>query len=1104
MNLSKRIVYLLIIFISFDSKAQEFLRYIDSINFYFKNDNVNKALDCSMNFYYYSQREYDVKSKCYSDASCYVAMCLVNLKRYPEALEFARNSVYCDTSSNKYKNDSLFYLKSYYLGILSDFFGRYDEAYTNYEGALLALEHKGKINSKLYFQINNCITKILNSVDTVILFSKLKKCTEFHDKLHSSKKKYTLDVTIDSTKKYFANTSKTKINQELLYFDSLQNNWLKLIHDYGYGFVDFYDLIDIYYKKGLFFNYYGLYDSSVIQFKIADELCQQDLYYKFSTKRSAILGNLFYVYQFQMHDFINSLNVVDQKLNNYSVIDGINSTSTIQSYFEKIHILFQLGNKQEGLRNASLIEDFLIKNRKLGFKKSVFEKNDQYKFRIVEFSLFILNELAYIYSSNNLPEKAINLYHAQEDIIINNNLDDSIKYFNRYFIILRDIANCYLGLNRTTAALSTVALIENYIEDSKMTIETKSLLYLFLFDFYGFDSLKREYYYNLISNSPSTFYNSQKTYSFQLLDAMSKHCFYNNDFNCVIEKNKIIKYKKVDSLTIGYLIRLGSSKMYLNCNEGLQELASANSKIIKRYNDILLFNSTDAIKIKNRFDEDLSILSNLYHKCNYSKSLLNINYSNLLFTKFFIPRYQNYRILNSEDSTLMHICSNLQSLYDSLYLYKISNNKLSEIELQSKIDRNENFINSIRNQGSKYLNDKYDSLIYCYKNIPKQSITIEFNSFNELTKSFKKTGNNLYQFYKNDSRNNLKLISLFNENEISKYLKFNPNFIYKNKDFTSIFSNFLGVLNPSIPNVFYSPSGILHNINLGALKLDNGYYLLEKYNLHQMFSTADLTKHVNESQKGPIMLIGNVFYNSDEDSSNFQVSNSMNDNFSLLNYISSEVKVSRSRSLNWTYLPSTKLEINNIAKIYNSTNISSSIWSENKATEEMFKKLSGNSPKVIHLATHGYFFENVENTIEINDDPMFRSGLILSGANDAWIGHKIKTKEDGILTAYEVSKLDLSNTDLVVLSACETGLGDINSSEGVFGLQRAFKLAGVKYIIMSLWSVPDKETSEFMTYFYTFWLNGKTIYEAFRATQLQMISKYRDYPEKWAAFILVE
>ena len=132
-----------------------------------------------------------------------------------------------------------------------------------------------------------------------------------------------------------------------------------------------------------------------------------------------------------------------------------------------------------------------------------------------------------------------------------------------------------------------------------------------------------------------------------------------------------------------------------------------------------------------------------------------------------------------------------------------------------------------------------------------------------------------------------------------------------------------------------------------------------------------------------------------------------------------------------------------------------------------------------------------------------RSGLLMSGANNAWNNNKLPDGlDDGILTAYEVSGLDLFNTELVVLSACETGLGDIKGSEGVYGLQRSFKMAGVDNLIMSLWQVPDTETSEFMQLFYTNMLDGQQIGDAFRATQKVMREKYDPY--YWAAFVLIE
>ena len=136
-----------------------------------------------------------------------------------------------------------------------------------------------------------------------------------------------------------------------------------------------------------------------------------------------------------------------------------------------------------------------------------------------------------------------------------------------------------------------------------------------------------------------------------------------------------------------------------------------------------------------------------------------------------------------------------------------------------------------------------------------------------------------------------------------------------------------------------------------------------------------------------------------------------------------------------------------------------------------------------------------------NPNPLMRAGLVLAGANDVWSTKSKKAKDDGVLTAQEVSHIDMRRTKLAVLSACETGLGDIRGSEGVYGLERAFKMAGVNYIVMSLWQVPDKETSEFMSLYYARLMKKKNIQLAFKDAQKVMRKKYDPY--YWGAFVLI-
>ena len=211
-------------------------------------------------------------------------------------------------------------------------------------------------------------------------------------------------------------------------------------------------------------------------------------------------------------------------------------------------------------------------------------------------------------------------------------------------------------------------------------------------------------------------------------------------------------------------------------------------------------------------------------------------------------------------------------------------------------------------------------------------------------------------------------------------------------------------------------------------------------------------------------------------------------------------------------LPATKTEVENISATLKSKGWQVTNYLADNASETNLK--TQQSPRVLHVATHGYFFPDIPmedkdqtrflgmDRQQVLQDPMLRSGLLLTGANRTLQG-EVSTGENGLLSAAEASLLDLRETELVVLSACETGKGEVKNSEGVYGLRKAFTDAGAQNIIMSLWKVDDKVTQEFMTRFYRLWLNDKTtIREAFHKTQLEIKAKYPQ-PYYWGAFILV-
>lgn len=235
---------------------------------------------------------------------------------------------------------------------------------------------------------------------------------------------------------------------------------------------------------------------------------------------------------------------------------------------------------------------------------------------------------------------------------------------------------------------------------------------------------------------------------------------------------------------------------------------------------------------------------------------------------------------------------------------------------------------------------------------------------------------------------------------------------------------------------------------------------------------------------------------------------------------------SESKNEVWKYLPGTLEEVNLIKSILPDEEFV--LRSGCEATEAQFK-VDAQTANILHVATHGFFFadpdivaENREDNSEIienitfrssagvsanekyvtHKNPLRRSGIVFSNVNTTWTDTIANPENDGVLTAQEVGLMNFKNLNLVVLSACETGLGDIQGSEGVFGLQRSFKISGAKNMLMSLWEVPDNETALFMKTFYYNLNQGESIRNAFESTQKELSQEYDAY--FWAGFVLLQ
>ncbi|MBC7774273.1 MAG: CHAT domain-containing protein [Phycisphaerae bacterium] len=324
-----------------------------------------------------------------------------------------------------------------------------------------------------------------------------------------------------------------------------------------------------------------------------------------------------------------------------------------------------------------------------------------------------------------------------------------------------------------------------------------------------------------------------------------------------------------------------------------------------------------------------------------------------------------------------------------------------------------------------------------------------------------------------------------------------------------------------VTTVYYAPSGVLHRLDLAAFAMpDTKQTLADKYALVQLGSTRQLVVHgpPTATTTHTAALFGGLRYELEKPATTPDSTRQTTPSYDITALRSA---LGGRGGEAWSYLPGTEKEVKNVAATLGKAGYSVRTLSGQDGSEAAFKMLGkeGKSvPTVLHIATHGFFFPDPKDTtrqretlsdrepvFKTSDNPLLRSGLVLAGANPAWAGEKTpEGQEDGILTAYEISQMNLSGTELVVLSACETGLGDVEANEGVYGLKRAFKIAGAKYLIMSLWQVPDKQTQELMSGFYKNWLERKMpIPKAFSAAQKTMRKRYDD-PFFWAAFVLVE
>ena len=556
---------------------------------------------------------------------------------------------------------------------------------------------------------------------------------------------------------------------------------------------------------------------------------------------------------------------------------------------------------------------------------------------------------------------------------------------------------------------------------------------------------------------------------------------------------------------------------YARAKECFSQAAQANKNQFVATTDYMSEHQRELYweTIRNRYE---SVYPNFaYISFNQMPDASGFAYDNELFMKGLLlhssTAIQN-SIMNSGDANLIKRWDNLKQMNTQILALQENDptsNYLKELKTEA-----ENLEKELIASSTIFRNNK-DSWNITWNSVRQslkpQQVAIEF--FVTPTN----TGDKKYcaLLLRNSSKYPT-LIPLCSEKDLEVIMQKNPAEIYTYTQygkqlFTHIWKPLLKYIQEG-EEIYFSPSGHLYQLAIEYLPIDEQTNLQEKYIIKRLSSTRELVTNKPHLSITNATLYGGILY--DMDSEELLIES---EEYQKNRFISRSVAKSSTRQ-GVQYLQGTKKEVDYINQLLRSNSIQTKLYVGGKGNEESFKALDGEKNHILHIATHGFFWSDeaakstdyylqrmlnpTQKALPV--DPLSRCGLLLAGANIALSGNQNNLPEgvqDGILTAKEISLLDLTHTQIAVLSACETGRGEV-TAEGVFGLQRALKQAGVNTIIMSLWPVDDAATQLLMQEFYQQWITtNMNKHQAFTKAQKTVKAKYPS-PEYWAGFILLD
>jgi len=471
-------------------------------------------------------------------------------------------------------------------------------------------------------------------------------------------------------------------------------------------------------------------------------------------------------------------------------------------------------------------------------------------------------------------------------------------------------------------------------------------------------------------------------------------------------------------------------------------------------------------------------------------------------------------VLSSGDSSLMALYEKWEDAKDVLtYYYSVHE---SQTHIDSLIRESNNLEKELVRKSSSFAKNmdrtriSWQSIQSKLKPGEAALECLRYRIFNPDSIQFSNRVGYAFLLLTSETKEGPVLIHVTNGNDLeTRFLKYYRNSIRLKLDDMYTFKNFWEPVHDqltklNIKKVFFSPDGVYNTINISSLKnIFTNQYIIDEVDVRMVTSTRTLLEEAKVLKTKSVgYLIGFPKYKVAADQSQAQTGGALS---------ASGTRSFRGGMLRFMRggqgippLPGTKVEIDQISEDLKNHFASVEVKLESQALESDIKNLV--NPSLIHIATHGYFLDEEDGggALIKMPNPLMMSGLILAGAeNFIQTGHNpLQEHDDGILTAYEAMNLSLDETSLVVLSACETGLGKVQAGEGVYGLQRAFQVAGASAIIMSLWSVDDTATQMLMGLFYEEYLRTNDLYSSFRNAQQELKKKYPQ-PFYWGAFILV-